>query len=437
MKTLILKAKNKKQKYFSNFRNQVNILLSSSSSSSSASFDKEDNTYYFENKILNNRYIFIKYLSKGSFSNVWLIYDILEFNFKSAKIYFNKDYFDEFNNEIKMFNIINNKNNNIVNLTDIIQEDNVKIIIMELLGISLLDIINDISEKKIDMNINLIKEIFKQILTGYDGLHSNKIIHADIKPDNILFNIYPNNLKQIITFIDDLDIKSIYNQFVDDLIPKDFDDFQKNKKKNVKKKVKIKSIKAIKDYLSKHIESLTYEDDSNYDLDKLYSNNFKVKIIDFSNSEIENNIIKEDDVYVRYYRPIENILNLTFNLKSDIWAIGCVFYEIISGNYLFDINQKSNKNSHHLYQIFKTFEYQKYDKIIEKCNYYDNFFVNNKLKIEHNYEVLTLKEKLLQYSLLDINLLDILNFITLFFIYDPNLRPDTKILLLHDFLHNY
>ena len=40
------------------------------------------------------------------------------------------------------------------------------------------------SNKNLDENKKL--EIFKQIVTGYIDLYNNRIIHGDLKPDNIL-----------------------------------------------------------------------------------------------------------------------------------------------------------------------------------------------------------------------------------------------------------
>jgi len=225
MKRILLKAQGKKQKYFSNTYNET-------SDSDGSLSENEELNLDLENSIINNKYIFISYLSRGTFSSVWLVYDMVHFEFKTAKIYSNSENYDEFSNELKMFNIINKIDNaNIVRCFDIIEHNSNKIIIMELLGVSLLDIINDINEQKINLDIIHVKEIYKQILKGYNGLHNNNIIHADIKPDNILFDILPNYLENLINFITNLDIKETFNHFNTKLIPPDYDDFQKNKKK--------------------------------------------------------------------------------------------------------------------------------------------------------------------------------------------------------------
>lgn len=189
----------------------------------------DESTVNLETQILNNRYICLMFLSNGSFSSVWLVYDIIDFNLKSAKIY-NKSP-DEFNNEKQIFERINTDNKNIVECFDIFEEEGLMVIVTELLGISLLDIMNDMNSNKYTLFTPNIKYMFYQILNGMNELHSKGVIHADIKPDNILLNILPNNIKIVSSFISKLNILEVYNQIQSQLMPEDFDSFNRNKKK--------------------------------------------------------------------------------------------------------------------------------------------------------------------------------------------------------------
>ena len=105
------------------------------------------------------------------------------------------------------------------------------VIVTELLGISLLDIITDMNSNKYTLFTPNIKYIFYQILNGMNELHSKGVIHADIKPDNILLNIFPNNIKRMSDLISKLNIFDVYNQIQSQLIPEDFELFNRNKKK--------------------------------------------------------------------------------------------------------------------------------------------------------------------------------------------------------------
>ena len=222
MRRIILKAQKKKNNYNNTQYNSDDNL----------SDNDEENCIDMKNELVNNKYVFINKISRGTFSSVWLIYDITNYNFKTAKVFSGVKYIEEYKNELEILNVINkNQNKNIVEYYETFEYNKCKIIILELLGISLLDVINDINNNLINLDIINAKEMFKQILNGYNELHSNNIIHADIKPDNILFNILPSNLDKIIKYVKTLDIKNTYLNFYSILLPKEFDDFHKSKKK--------------------------------------------------------------------------------------------------------------------------------------------------------------------------------------------------------------
>lgn len=396
----------------------------------------DESTVNLETQILNNRYICLMFLSNGSFSSVWLVYDIIDFNLKSAKIY-NKSQ-DEFNNEKQIFERINTDNKNIVECFDIFEEEGLMVIVTELLGISLLDIMNDMNSNKYTLFTPNIKYMFYQILNGMNELHSKGVIHADIKPDNILLNILPNNIKIASSFISKLNILEVYNQIQSQLMPEDFDSFNRNKKKMVKRKIKQKTYKLIRDYLFKKIDFSSIQKlERNYDVDRILEHKFILKIIDFSNSELEDHI-SQNELYIRCYRPLENIINIDYNKKSEIWAIGCLFYEMITGLPLFQIkryNTETETNKNHIYTILETFKHQSYTEIIRASDFYDIFFINDELKNKPRYSVLDFKEKLIHNSNIEIDIDEMNQFLLCFFVYNINLRPDCKILLNHHFFN--
>ena len=256
------------------------------------SYEIETNNYIddkipekdLQKQIVTNRYIFLYYISKGTFSESWVVYDINTFSYRNAKIYYNHhNNFSAFYNEKKIITIINHKNNDhLLVLFDIIEEDNRKMIITELLGLSLFDIINNINENEIDIYEFNIKYMFRQILRGIRELHDYNIIHCDIKPDNILTTIMPSYIENLISQIDKLDLQTVYNEFLVHLTPANFEDFNKSKKKNIKKKIKNKACSAIRDYIFTKIV-FTNEDKDIYNVDFITSNSYTIKIIDFTN----------------------------------------------------------------------------------------------------------------------------------------------------------
>ena len=73
------------------------------------------------------------------------------------------------------------------------------------------------------------------------------------------------------------------------------------------------------------------------------SQTIEIKLIDFGNSEFFEDKI-QDEISVRCYRPPENYMNSFYNEKADIWAIGCLAFEFLTGEYLFDIDMVDDAN---------------------------------------------------------------------------------------------
>jgi serine/threonine-protein kinase SRPK3 len=84
-------------------------------------------------------------------------------------------------------------------------------------------------------------------------------------------------------------------------------------------------------------------------VDDIYVHNCEIKISDFGNSCYNNNKTS-DEIQTRYYRAPEIILNCPYNKTIDIWSVGCIIYELLTGDLLFDPDSKLvNKDKHHLY----------------------------------------------------------------------------------------
>ena len=154
-------------------------------------------------------------------------------------------------------------------------------------------------------NIVQIQKIAKQLFQGINFIHSKNIIHTDLKPENILFI--------------NSECDKIY-KFPRNII---------NKKTN-----------------------------------NIYYNNIKntdIKIIDFGSA-----IYEEKDLYdiinTRQYRAPEVILQCNpIDKKTDIWSIGCILYELYTGELLFS----THNNKEHLCLIQKS------------CGYFPKWMINN------------------------------------------------------------
>ena len=121
-----------------------NLNFDDSHSDSSLSSDDEDiisNNVVGE--IFNNRYFCLKYLGNGTFSKVWLVYDILDNTYYAMKSY-DIQYLKESYEEIKIMNLLNNSNNTtskVIKLKNYFEANKKNHLIYELYGCNLLDLL--------------------------------------------------------------------------------------------------------------------------------------------------------------------------------------------------------------------------------------------------------------------------------------------------------
>lgn len=244
----------------------------------------------------------------------------------------------------------------------------------------------------------LVKQIAKQMLMAIDYIHHCGVIHTDLKPENVLIEIK--------------DINKLISKFEDEKISK----FRANSgsrrsslfRRNLSKlhvpsrnpscqhvrtlSNSSQSYKMLKNSTSstgpirssKPITSLSSDSIfKDFDFDsKARKSSFKnisprnfsfvgsfhsheqnrtnchnsceisVKIADFGNSAWVDHHFT-DNIQTRQYRSPEVILSLPWNSLADIWSIGCLIFELLTGDYLFDPRDGGsfNKDDDHLAQI--------------------------------------------------------------------------------------
>ena len=232
-----------------------------------SSDDEELISNSYVGKLYHNRYTILKYLGKGTFSRLWIVYDILTDNFRAMKLQ-NKQYIEEGKNEVKLIGNLNHEN--IVKIYDHFFDEKTKTlgIVLELLGsdlITMLDVFDNIP-------IKIIKDVFRQILNGVKELHSRNIIHTDLKLENILIDkISPKN-RRFISFIKN-NLDTNYQTNIEELIPEDFNSYTSDKKKKIKRRLKVKSIKNINtkllDIVNKYRNEIKEDEENLYEKRRL------------------------------------------------------------------------------------------------------------------------------------------------------------------------
>lgn len=324
MKNRFLKGLEKKQKY----------KKSSAGEFSDENLSSEDEMEVQQSKlgkIISNRYIILSYISRGTFSRIWLVWDSLDDSFKAAK-FFSDDCFEEANNEIKLHNEIGNYAYVSKLFESITLKDNI-ILIYELLGVSLFEILRDLDENIYEIENDIVNKIMKEILLGLQHIHSKKLVHLDMKPENILTTILTDRIKYIIFKFKQQNPKKTfddsYSKGIGELTEK-LEASNIYKKKMIRRRIRNKSLKELQ---------IPILDDFNndYDINLIKAGDFKVKLIDLGNSDYESNL--ENDFQPQYLACYRPPFERYYTCKSDIWALGCIYYELLTnGDYLCEDN---------------------------------------------------------------------------------------------------
>lgn len=312
----------------------------------------------------DNAYIIVKYLGKGTFSRVWMVYHLEKKEFYAMKIIYEK-YHEDSAYEFKINQLIRNDTEHLLKIYDMFYEGKSLHIITELMGASLLSVFNKGYDYETHFpSIDFVKFVTRQILSNIQELHNRDIVHTDLKQENIMINIMEDNLINYMDNLGDLDNK--YNDILQSYYPTDLYEMTTDKRKKTKRKCKIRSRKQLSQYIADYYNTfVSYQENKEEDeiipqenkYEKIFMETpekIKLKIIDFGNAEI-NEKCSQDIIQIRYYRPPENIINGEYSVKSDIWSIGCLVYEFLTGNYLFDVNGDDTRVSdrEHLHEMYE------------------------------------------------------------------------------------
>ncbi|CAN1275060.1 Serine/threonine-protein kinase AFC1 [Linum perenne] len=149
-------------------------------------------------------------------------------------------------------------------------------IVFEKLGPSLYDFLRKNNYRSFP--IDLVRELGSQLLESVAFMHDLRLIHTDLKPENVLFVSTDS--------------------------------------------VKVPDYKSIKD--GSYFKNLPKSS--------------AIKLIDFGSTTFE----QQDHSYVvstRHYRAPEVILGLGWNYPCDLWSIGCILVELCSGEALFQTHE--------------------------------------------------------------------------------------------------
>lgn len=320
-----------------------------SSYSTESEFSSSSNSQVnadFTGELLNQKYLVIYPIGEGAFATVWMAYNIKNGNYYAVKIQ-NADTNDYGEDEIDILKKIQNINCEYINKMldhfshDMYNEtydtyDEHICMVFELLAGSIYDIMKNPKYKN-GLSYKTTMNILKQVIEAMNVLHNDlNTIHTDIKPENILLCGVNNKTKEIMENFNKLNFNKIYK-----------------KHKGKRKKRKNDPLKTACDEIMVKFHAMNIDTNMDFDVDDHYmdEDNIRVKLSDFGNCCDIN--YKLYDIQTRHYRAPEIILEYPYDGKCDIWSLGCLIYELVTGEVLFEpyTDTRITKSKNHLYQI--------------------------------------------------------------------------------------
>lgn len=147
-----------------------------------------------------------------------------------------------------------------------------------------------------------------------------------------------------------------------------------------------------------------------------------------------------NDIQTRQYRAPEIILRSNWGASSDLWSLGCLLFELLTGDFLFDPteSEKFTKNDDHLAQIIELLGPIPRG-IIQNGKYGEEYFNKDckTLRRISNLKPWPLESVLLEkYKFSEQDSIDISNFLKGMLILDPEMRMDAAGLSNHYWLND-
>lgn len=330
-------------------------MLNSSENMSSSNIEEQDDID-IKGILFNNKYVAIEQLGAGACSSVWLVYEMKKKTMYAMKVQ-NSDDYDAGIDEVdilKKTSTIDCENlprliDNFMYTSDIGEH---VCIVLELMACSLDTLLEETNGKySKGFPFKVAKKITQQLINAVKKLYiEHKIIHTDIKPENILIRGTSNKVKRLMAIFNDNNLnKRIKNKI------------------NKSKKNKNMNNRVLKHMIGQYYpDSMTnFSSDSDSDseseilnvcsiIDDKYLNDCSIVLSDYGNAVCESDVTNEE-IQTRHYRAPEVILGCDYDRKCDIWSIACTFYELLTGDVLFfpEKARGLNTDRQHIYEIQK------------------------------------------------------------------------------------
>lgn len=425
---------------------------------------------FIANGTSGNRFLLIKRLGSGSYSSVWLTYRIN--NFKSNKSI--KNFY-----AIKIHNTTDElagKKELLVNSHfKKLQTPNVMLpmdefvmvrrykdeelrhicIVMDLMACSTYDLIKKGSYKK-GYPVEFVRKVTYDTLVALSDIHKMNLIHSDVKPENILLDGVSNTDKELMEKV--LRKESILSlmKFIKKTEPNintsdeetdsdetDFDSDSSDETDDSGSIVTEDSYGA--DSRSGLVDSEDESEDSHniedimfggLEVDKKYIDNPHVCLTDMGTCVSPDSDKRKKYIQTKYYRSPEILLRLGYDQKSDMWALGCTIYELLTGEILFNPDNQDFQRKKYQLELMTRKLGTIPKEMIEKSHHKEVYFTDNchlkgvkKISTDKTFHVLfnTVNDKTKNPKLAN----QFLDIVFQLLRYDSNSRPNADQALAH------
>lgn len=348
------------------------------SSSSDENVEQADNLELTSQTIKN--YNIICEIGRGSFSIVWLAYNITNNNCYALKVQDPNEYKNGYQEIMFVKNLPKNPSvfNNIIEY--FVEEINNKKYLCSAWELHCSDmdsLIRKGDHYENGLPLEQAKQIMKQLIESIKILHTKfKVFHGDIKTDNILIKGLNDKDNFIIQKYKEANFYDQYtaakNQFWLEKGQSLSTISQMKKEHKTKLRKKIHS-----EITEKILEEYALSDISKHSINSKYLEKINISLADFG-TQCGEDTHYESQFGTRYYQAPEIVLMGGCSFPVDIWALGCTFYELVSGKLLFNPikDSRNSRDYYHLCLINETcgdFPIS----FIRKTKYYKNFFNSN------------------------------------------------------------
>jgi len=348
----------------------------------------EGHMIFIPEMLLSHRYQVKTMIGRGTFCLVWMAYDHLRREMVAIKVL--KDSENEgFDDEFVINAYLSRRashGENVVLFYDVFYYGNHCCLVFELCAQNILTFVNYFSDFHVRPPLALIKKIAFCTLKGLDFMHRCGVIHTDLKPENVLgtrplFPYEPYSCD---------DHRTVFHCLEDDPISIEF------------------------------------------------------KLADLGNSCFINSPTN-DLIQTRQYRSPEVMLGIPYDTSADIWSLGCMVFELVTRNHLFDPNSELDLDDNQENRpIFDSIQLSMIQDVIGMIPdewakngmfYQDLYNECGALFRSHEKEMLPIIELLMNYGIQEDDAEDVASFIQPMLTIVPSQRPTASELLESPWLH--